>query len=80
MSSAQTELAQYEESLFSEAKVSMTRALDSAIRVAFPEATMVEALAAAVAEWAANRDEIEEHADIVVDLENLAAKWRGRLR
>jgi len=48
--------------------------------VACPAAAVVETLAALVAVRAANRDEIEAHAEIVVDLENIAAKWRGKVR
>jgi hypothetical protein len=61
------------------AKVAMTGLLDRD-NVACPAAAVVEALAALVAERAANRDEIEAHADIVCDLENIAAKWRGKVR
>jgi hypothetical protein len=68
-----------EESAVYAAKVAMTGLLDRD-NVACPAAAVVEALAALVAERAANRDEIEANADIVCDLENLAAKWRGRLR
>ena len=61
------------------AKVAMSGLLDRH-GVACPAAAVVEALAALVAERAADRDEIEAHAEIVVDLENIAAKWRGKVR
>ena len=68
-----------EESAVYAAKVAMTGLLDRD-GVACPAAAVVEALAALVAERAANRDEIEANAEIVVDLENMAAKWRGKVR
>jgi hypothetical protein len=68
-----------EESAVYAAKVAITGLLDRD-GVACPAAAVVEALAALVAERAANREEIEAHADIVCDLENIAAKWRGKVR
>jgi hypothetical protein len=68
-----------EESAVYAAKVAITGLLDRD-GVACPAAAVVEALAGLVAERAANRDEIEANAEIVVDLENIAAKWRGKVR
>ena len=67
-----------EESAVYAAKVALTKLLDRD-GLSCPPAAVAEALAALVAERAAERDEIEAHAEIVVDLENIAAKWRGKV-
>jgi hypothetical protein len=68
-----------EESAAYAATVALTGFLDRE-GVTCPAATVVEALAALVAERATLRGEPDADAEIVVDLENVAAKWRGRLR
>lgn len=68
-----------EESAVYAAKVALTGVLDRD-GVACPAAAVVEALAALVAERCNDGGEDAGTAEIVVDLENLAAKWRGKAR